>query len=377
MLTHQEIERYHRHLILEGFGLESQEKIKAARVLVIGAGGLGSPLLIYLAAAGVGTIGIIDADSVEVTNLQRQVLFSTESIGQLKVAEAQKRLSALNPLIQIHQYPFRCTADNIMELLKDYDLIADGSDNFATRYLVNDACVLSGKPFVYTAIHQFQGQIAVFNYRTEREITANYRDIFPSPPSPDSVPDCSEAGVLGVLPGILGSMQALEVIKIITGIGTPLINKLGIFDALHFRFTLLDISKDPNNPLTGEAPSIFTLQDYEAFCNSGLGSDVPVITAAGLASLMKQADSLVLLDIREHSEHLVDSLGGINIPMNQWEAIQSAIPWDKTCVLYCQSGKRSEKVVLQLKKLHLYPDLFSLKGGLKAFREYENLKKEK
>ncbi len=371
MLTEKELARYNRHLILDGFGVEAQEKLIKAKVLVIGAGGLSAPLLLYLAAAGVGKIGIMEDDSVEISNLQRQVLFSTESTGKSKAEEARKRLQALNPLIEIQLYPFRCTKDNALEIINQFDVVADGSDNFATRYLVNDACVLSGKPLVYAAIHQFQGQIAVFNFcKEDTGFSANYRDIFPEPPAPGSIPDCSEAGVLGVLPGIIGSMQALEVIKVITGIGDPLINRLCIFDALTFQFHTLTIEKDPANPISGVNPIIRELQDYEAFCNAT--PPLPFsLSVADFFAMQKREEEFLLIDVREEFERLTNHIGGIHIPQKEIEKIHNTIDKDKICILYCQSGKRSAETAKIILQKSPFLKLFSLEGGLNAVRAFE------
>ena len=262
-----ELERYSRHLIIPEFNIEGQRKLKAAKVLVIGSGGLGSPLLQYLAAAGVGTIGIVDYDTVDDTNLQRQVLFGVESVGKPKVEEAKKRILSLNPHISIQTYPTQLTSANAMEIFNGYDLVADGTDNFPTRYLVNDACVLLGIPCVYASIFQFEGQVSVFNYTDpDGEIGPNYRDLFPTPPPPGMVPSCAEGGVLGVLPGIIGSIQALEVIKVLTGIGEPLSGRLFLFDALSFMTRTLRFGRDKANPLSGPNPTQTGLIDYEQFC---------------------------------------------------------------------------------------------------------------
>ena len=255
--TKEELARYNRHIIIPGFGMEAQLKLKAAKVLVIGSGGLGSPVLLYLAAAGVGTIGIVDFDVVDDSNLQRQVLFGVDEIGKPKVEAARRRLQALNPYIKLHIYNTHLNSQNALEILKDYDVIADGTDNFPTRYLVNDASVLLGKPNVYASIFQFEGQVSVFNYRNAQgELGPNYRDLYPTPPPPGLVPSCAEGGVLGVLPGIIGSLQALEVIKVITGVGETLAGRFYIFDALNFESRTFNIRPREDNPLNGKHPSI-------------------------------------------------------------------------------------------------------------------------
>ncbi|MEL6652360.1 MAG: molybdopterin-synthase adenylyltransferase MoeB, partial [Bacteroidota bacterium] len=259
----EELERYSRHLIIPDFNIEGQRKLKAAKVLVVGGGGLGSPMLQYLAAAGVGTIGIVDYDIVDDSNLQRQVLYGVESVGKLKVEEAKARLLSLNPHIQINTHNTLLNSDNALEIIKDYDVVADGTDNFPTRYLVNDACVLLGKTNVYASIFQFEGQVSVFNYTdSEGNTGPNYRDLFPTPPPPGLVPSCAEGGVIGVLPGIVGSLQALEVIKVVSGVGEPLSGRLFLFDALSFTTRILKVGKDKTNPLTGKNPTQTELIDY-------------------------------------------------------------------------------------------------------------------
>ena len=265
--SNAELARYDRHIILPQFGLAAQQKLKAAKVLVVGSGGLGSPLLLYLAAAGVGTIGIVDFDVVDDSNLQRQVLFGKNDIGAAKVLAAKSRLESLNPYIGIRVHQAQIRSENALDIIRDYDVVADGSDNFPTRYLVNDACVLSGKPLVFAAVSQFEGQVSVFNLLQDNgERGPNYRDLHPEPPAPGLVPNCAEGGVLGVLPGIMGSMQALEVIKIISGTGEPLSGRLVIFDALDFQMRSFNIRRRADNPLNGNHPTITELIDYELFC---------------------------------------------------------------------------------------------------------------
>ncbi|MEN9413897.1 MAG: molybdopterin-synthase adenylyltransferase MoeB, partial [Bacteroidota bacterium] len=262
-----ELARYDRHIIIPDFGMEAQQKLKAAKVLVIGSGGLGSPLLLYLAAAGVGTIGIVEFDTVDDSNLQRQVLYGQEDVGLLKADAARARLESLNPYIHIRVHHTRLISENALDIVRGYDVVADGTDNFPTRYLVNDACVLAGKTNVYASIFQFEGQVSVFNYTNNKgETGPNYRDLYPTPPPPGLVPSCAEGGVLGVLPGIIGSMQASEVIKVVTGVGEPLSGRLFIFDALQFETRTFKIRRRSDNPLNGEHPTISQLIDYEFFC---------------------------------------------------------------------------------------------------------------
>ena len=263
----EELERYSRHIIIPEFNIEGQRKLKKARVLVVGTGGLGSPLLLYLTAAGVGTIGIVDFDVVEKSNLQRQVLFTTDDIGKPKVEAAKKRLSALNPFVNFEIFNTRLDSTNALSIISAFDIVADGTDNFPTRYLVNDACVLAGKVNVFASIFRFEGQASVFNFLyPDGSRGPNYRDLFPSPPPAGLVPSCAEGGVIGVLPGILGSLQANEVIKVISGVGTTLAGKLFQFDAAEFKTRIYKISKDPENPISGIHPTLTTLIDYEVFC---------------------------------------------------------------------------------------------------------------
>ncbi len=266
-LSSAELARYHRHLALPGFGQAAQQKLKDTRVLVVGVGGLGAPLLSYLVAAGVGTVGLVDFDVVDASNLHRQVLFTEDDVGRTKVEVAAERLRRQNPHVQLQIHNTKLTSDNALAIIREYDIVADGSDNFATRYLVNDACVLLGKVNVYAAIFRFEGQVAVFNYPNDRgERSPNYRDLFPQPPLPGTVPSCAEGGVLGVLPGIVGSLQANEVIKVITGLGEPLVGRLFLFDALSLETRTLTIEKHPDNPLTGTHPTQTSLIDYVQFC---------------------------------------------------------------------------------------------------------------
>ncbi|MEP7259512.1 MAG: molybdopterin-synthase adenylyltransferase MoeB, partial [Flavitalea sp.] len=267
IFTKEELARYNRHIIIPGFGMEAQLKLKASKVLVIGSGGLGSPVLLYLAAAGVGTLGVVDFDVVDDSNLQRQVLFGVESVGKPKVEAAKQRLLSLNPNININIYNTHLNSSNALDIIRDYDVVADGTDNFPTRYLVNDACLLLDKPNVYASIFQFDGQVSVFNYVDRNGFRGpNYRDLYPTPPPPGLVPSCAEGGVLGVLPGIIGSLQASEVIKVITGVGETLSGRFFTFDALQFETRTFNIKKREDNPVSGKNPTITGLIDYEQFC---------------------------------------------------------------------------------------------------------------
>lgn len=364
MFSPQEYQHYQRHLILPQMGIAGQTKLKNAKVLVIGAGGLSCPMLLYLAAAGVGKIGIMDGDNIDVSNLHRQVLYDIKGVGKLKVEEAKRKLLLLNPHIEIETYPFFCKAENALPIFANYDIIADGSDNFATRYLVNDACVLTQKTLVYGAIHQFEGQVAVFNYRNEKGFfSSNYRDIFPTPPPAHSVPNCAEAGVLGVLPGIIGSIQALEVIKIITGIGECLANKLFIFDTLSFSQYTLDIVKDSQNPLTGDNPTQTELIDYEQFCNTSPTPQKPIreMTVETFLAWQNAQKPFQLIDVREKNEHLQENIGGISVPLSIFEENITIFATNTPIIIHCQTGKRSAKAVSILQEKYGFENVWNLR----------------
>lgn len=352
MLTTEEIERYNRQMLMPEFGLAGQEKLKKAKVLVIGCGGLGSPILLYLTAAGVGTLGIVENDKIDVSNLQRQILYSSLAVGQAKISETVKRLTELNPLVKINQYPTRLSAENALEIIKDYDIVIDGTDNFPTRYLVNDACVMLNKPFVYGAIHRFEGQVAVFNHQK----SATYRDLFPTPPPPEQAPNCAEAGVLGVLPGIIGSMQALEAIKVITNIGEPLSGKLLVLDTLSMQSRIIKIPKMP------DTQKITQLIDYEAFC--GLKSENEISFEA-----LKILSDYQLIDVREKHEYEARNIGGELMPLSELEKHLLKISRDKTVVVHCQSGIRSQKAIKFLEENHGFTNLLNLTGGMNAISD--------
>lgn len=371
-LSKEETIRYGRHVIIPDFGLNAQLQLKAARVLVVGAGGLGSPLLLYLAAAGVGRIGIIDFDVVDDSNLQRQVLFDVSDVGELKVQAASQRLRALNPFIEVIPYSVRLTKDNAKELFNDYDVIADGTDNFATRYLVNDACVLLNKPNVFASIFQFEGQVSVFNYRMGNgKVGPNYRDLYAEPPPSDLIPSCAVGGVLGVLPGIIGSMQALEVIKIITGVGEPLSGRLFHFDALTFESRVYNIARDPANPLNGLHQTQHELIDYELLCNGVQSVRPPVkeITAQELAEWKGRGEDFQLIDVREPYEYDIVNLGAELIPSQTILDAADRIDRIRKVVIHCKSGARSEKAIRELEEKDGRTNLFNLKGGIKAYME--------
>ena len=369
-----ELERYSRHLIIPEFNIEGQRKLKAAKVLVVGTGGLGAPLIQYLSAAGVGTIGIVDFDVVDDSNLQRQVLFSTADVGRPKVEVAKERIEAQNPFIQIKTYNTRLTSENALEIIRDYDVVADGTDNFPTRYLVNDACVLLDKVNVYASIFRFDGQVSVFNYLQEDETRGpNYRDLFPSPPPPGLVPSCAEGGVIGVLPGIIGSLQANEVLKVITGIGDPLSGRMFIFDALSFETRTLNLRKDDNNPLNGKNPTQTELIDYEIFCGigqeNGQSFNVKEITVKELETWKDENKDFQLIDVREGYEYDIANLGGELIPLAEVEKEVNKIASNKEVVVHCRSGKRSADAIQLLEQKYGFKNLYNLKGGILAYAD--------
>ncbi|MFN4254108.1 MAG: molybdopterin-synthase adenylyltransferase MoeB [Saprospiraceae bacterium] len=360
-----ELARYARHLNLPDIGFAGQQKLKAAKVLVVGAGGLGSPLLLYLAAAGVGTIGIVEFDVVDVSNLQRQVLFGKNDVGQSKAQAAKIRLESLNPRIEIRLHETRLTSENALGIIQDYDVVADGSDNFPTRYLVNDACVLLGKPLVFGAVSRFEGQVSVFNWRGPGgDFGPNYRDLHPVPPPPGLVPNCAEAGVLGVLPGIIGSLQALEVIKIAAGVGEPLSGRLFVFDALNFQSRTFNVKCRPDTSIT-------QLIDYEQFCGTkAAASPIREITAAELQAWQRRGEKFQLIDVREPHEHAANRIEGAElIPLGTVAANVGHISRSEKVVVHCQSGSRSAQAVRELGEQFGFDNLFNLKGGIVAYLE--------
>jgi sulfur-carrier protein adenylyltransferase/sulfurtransferase len=370
----KELERYSRHLIIPEFNIEGQRKLKAAKVLVVGTGGLGAPVLSYLVAAGVGNIGIVDFDIVDESNLQRQILFTVDDIGKPKVEVAAARLRKQNPNVNIKTYNTQLTSANALDIIKDYHVVADGTDNFPTRYLVNDACVLLGKVNVYASIFRFEGQASVFNYTdNEGKIGPNYRDLFPSPPPPGLVPSCAEGGVIGVLPGILGSLQANEVIKVVSGVGEPLSGRLFLFDALSFETRTLKIYRDPENPLNGENPTQTELIDYEQFCGIGGEADeaikVKEVTVKELEKLVDEHKDFQLIDVREPYEYEIANLKGDLIPLGQIEEAVNKIASDKQVVVHCRSGARSAKAIKLLEDKYGFHNLYNLKGGILAWAD--------
>jgi molybdopterin/thiamine biosynthesis adenylyltransferase/rhodanese-related sulfurtransferase len=374
-----ELERYSRHIIIPEFNIEGQKKLKNAKVLVIGTGGLGAPLLLYLTAAGVGTIGIVDMDVVDDSNLQRQVLFTVKDIGRPKVEVAAERLAQLNPFVKFVTYNIQFHSSNAFDILKEYDIVADGTDNFPTRYLVNDASVLLGKTNVYGSIFRFDGQATVFNYQYQNgERGPNYRDLYPEPPPPGLVPSCAEGGVLGVLPGIVGSLQASEVIKVITGVGEPLVGRLFTFDALNFETRTLRFKKDKHNPLTGENPTIKALVDYEQFCGivkhpahseTQKTNNVKELTVQELKELIDANADFQLIDVREDYEFEIANIGGELIPLGTVLHNADKISKDKQVVIHCRSGKRSADAIRALEEKFGFDNLYNLKGGILAYAD--------
>jgi adenylyltransferase/sulfurtransferase len=368
----EELNRYNRHIILPQFGIEGQQKLKTAKVLVVGSGGLGNPLLLYLAAAGIGTIGIIDFDIVDESNLQRQILFNADDIKKPKATRAAEKVKALNPYIHVTVYNDKIASANAMGIIKDYDIVADGTDNFPTRYLINDACVLSGKPYVYGSVFQFEGQLSLFNYKNANgEAGPNYRDLYPTPPPPELIPDCASGGVLGVLPGIIGSMQALEVIKAITGIGENLSEKFLVFDALGATSKTFTIRRTADNPLNGENPSITSLIDYDAFCNIKSNDNIKQITAEELFYLQSSGEDFQLIDVREPNEYAAYNIGGELISLKDVLENIGKINRNKKVVIHCQSGSRSAQAINLLQQ-NGFDNLYNLAGGLDQYRRSIN-----
>ncbi len=360
-LSPEELARYSRHIAIPEFNLAAQKKLKAAKVLVVGSGGLGSPMLLYLTAAGVGHIGIVDFDVVDDSNLQRQVLFTVDDIGKSKSQTAKERLEKLNPHVKFTVYNNAFTKENALEIIKDYDVVADGTDNFPTRYLVNDACVLAGKINVYASIFRFEGQVSVFNFLNEDGTRgANYRDLFPDPPPPGMVPSCAEGGVLGVLPGIIGSMQANEVIKVITGVGDPLAGRLFLFDAASFTTRILKVRKNSNTQIT-------ELINYEEFCGIGIEDKDDEIKEVTVFDLKKWKDESVdfqLIDVRQPYEYDIANLEGELIPQSELVQNLDKISKTRKVIIHCRSGKRSADAIRDLQNLGEFKNLYNLKGGI-------------
>lgn len=369
-LNKDEYARYSRHLILPEVGLEGQRKLKAAKVLMIGTGGLGSPLGLYLAAAGVGTIGLVDFDVVDESNLQRQIIHGTKDVGRPKIESARDRLNDINPNVKIETFETMLTSENALRLFKDYDVIVDGTDNFQTRYLVNDACVLTGKPNVYGSIFRFEGQATVFDAKRG----ACYRCLYPEPPPPGLVPSCAEGGVLGVLPGIVGTIQANEAIKVILGTEGILLNRLLLFDAWNMKFRELKLRKNPDCPLCGDNPTITELIDYEVFC--GLNqpvADAPAleeITATELNELIKNDSEVQIIDVREPFEVEIAKIPNTKlIPLGEVIARVKEIDSSRTAIVHCKAGGRSAKAIAALKENGFTGKLVNLKGGITAWSD--------
>ncbi len=394
-LSHDEIKRYARHVIMPEVGIEGQKKLKAASILLIGTGGLGSPTALYLAAAGIGRIGLVDYDVVDQSNLQRQVIHGIETVGELKVASAAKRMKDLNPDIQVDLHNVPLTSDNAIELFEPYDIIVDGTDNFPTRYLVNDACVKLGKPNVYGSIFRFEGQLSVF-YAEEGPC---YRCMFPEPPPPGLVPNCAEGGVLGILPGTIGTMQATEAIKLILGIGNPMIGRMMLYDALDMEFNTIKVRKDPNCPVCSLHADDVELIDYEMFCGmpahdhsdfsteETIGyEDVLQVSVSELKAKLDAGEDIVVLDVREPHEWEIAALDGtLRIPKGDIQAAKNAlkaarkleeetvlaqIPHDKPLYVHCRSGKRSADSILFLQEAgYDINNMYNVAGGILAWAD--------
>jgi adenylyltransferase/sulfurtransferase len=367
-LTSDEILRYSRHLILPEVGIEGQQKLKAAKVLLVGAGGLGAPLGLYLAAAGIGRIGMVDFDVVEVTNLQRQVIHSTRDVGRKTLDSAAEKMLAINPALRVTKYETALTGVNALEILKDYDLVVDGTDNFPTRYLVNDACVLLGKPNVYGSIFRFEGQSTIFAYPGG----PCYRCLYPEPPPPGLVPNCAEGGVLGILPGTIGLIQATETVKLILGIGEPLVGRLLLYDALGMRFREVKLRKDPECPVCGEHPTVTRLIDYHQFC--GVPAQEAKVSegeigVTELKAMMDRGDSFVLVDVREPNEYKICCIPGSKlIPLGELPKRTGELDRAADIVVHCKSGMRSAKACGVLRQAG-FERVRNLTGGILAWSD--------
>jgi adenylyltransferase/sulfurtransferase len=368
-LSNDEISRYSRHLILPEVGMEGQQKLKAAKVLCVGTGGLGSPLAFYLAAAGIGTLGLVDFDVVDASNLQRQIIHSTKDVGRPKIDSAAEKLTALNPFLNVVKHETMLTSQNALEIIRDYDIVADGTDNFPTRYLVNDACVLTGKPNAYGSIFRFEGQASVF--ATERGPC--YRCLYPEPPPPGLVPSCAEGGVLGILPGLVGIIQATEVIKFILGKGEPLIGRLLLVNALDMRFRELKLRKNPDCPVCGTHPTVTQLIDYQQFCGiipeqkaAAVQNGIPQMSVKELKQRLDDGDDLLILDVREPFEYQIAQIGGRLIPLNDLPKRMNELNTAQEIVVQCKSGGRSQRAAEFLAK-NGFKKLHNLAGGITAW----------
>ncbi len=371
-LTTADLSRYARHLILPEVGVEGQQKLKAARVLCVGTGGLGSPLALYLAAAGIGTLGLVDFDVVDASNLQRQIIHSTHDIGRKKLDSAEEKLIALNPALNVVKHETMLVSANAREILRDYDIVADGTDNFPTRYLVNDACVLTGKPNVYGSVFRFEGQASVFATREG----PCYRCLYPEPPPPGLVPSCAEGGVLGILPGLVGVIQATEVIKLILGKGEPLIGRLLLVDALAMRFRELKLQKNPECPVCGDHPTVTELIDYQQFCGmvpetiqeSGFKNGIAQISVRELKQRRDAGEDVFVLDVRQPWEYQLANIGGKLIPMFEVPGRLAEIDRDREIVVHCKLGISSQRVAEFLAQ-NGYTNVKNLAGGIRAWAD--------
>jgi sulfur-carrier protein adenylyltransferase/sulfurtransferase len=368
-LSKDEILRYSRHLIMPEVGMEGQQKLKAARVLCIGTGGLGSPLALYLAAAGVGTLGLVDFDVVDFTNLQRQVIHFTSDVGRRKLESAKEKIAAINPFVDVKTFETRLTSENALKIFADFDIIVDGTDNFPTRFLVNDACVFTGKPNVYGSIFRFEGQASVFATKEG----PCYRCLYPEPPPPGLVPSCAEGGVLGILPGLVGLIQATEAIKLILGSGEPLIGRLLLVDALSMRFRELKLKKNPECVVCGKHPTVTKLIDYEEFCGlrgqeKAVSNGVPEISVEELKRRLDAKEDLFILDVREPHEYQICNLNGYLIPLNDLPKRVKELDSSKEMVVHCRSGGRSAKAVEFLRQAG-FSKAKNLAGGVLAWSD--------
>ena len=379
-LTTDDLSRYSRHLILPEVGMEGQRRLKAARVLCVGTGGLGSPLALYLAAAGIGTLGLVDFDIVDASNLQRQIIHSTKDIGRKKLDSAEEKLLALNPALNVVKHDTMLSSANALEILKDYDIVADGTDNFPTRYLVNDACVLLGKPNVYGSIFRFEGQASVFATKQG----PCYRCLYPEPPPPGLVPSCAEGGVLGILPGLVGVIQATEAIKLILGKGESLVGRLLLVDALNMRFRELKLRKNPECPVCGPNPTVTALIDYQQFCGikpeskeeKALKNGIPQLSVKELKHRMDAGEDVFILDVREPYEYQIANIGGKLIPQNDVPQRLAEIDRDREIVVHCRSGVRSQRIAELLSQAG-YPKVVNLAGGILAWADEIDPKMQK
>jgi sulfur-carrier protein adenylyltransferase/sulfurtransferase len=368
-LSNEEVLRYSRHLIMPEVGMEGQLKLKAAKVLTIGAGGLGSPLAMYLAAAGVGTIGVVDFDVVDFTNLQRQIIHSTADVGRKKLDSAEESIHAINPYVEVRKYETRLSSADALEIFRDFDMVVDGTDNFPTRYLVNDACVLSGKPNVYGSIFRFEGQASVLATKDG----PCYRCWYPEPPPPGLVPSCAEGGVLGILPGLVGIIQATETVKLILGKGEPLIGRVLLVDALGMKFRELKLRKNPDCPVCGKHPTVTKLIDYQEFCGirgeeAPVSSNVPEITPEQLKTRLDNQDDVFILDVREPHEYQICNLHGYLIPLGDLPKRVNELDSSREIVAHCRSGVRSAKAVDFLRQAG-FKKVKNLAGGILAWSD--------